>query len=199
NGPKPDSKNASYDKGKVYLEVKNLNMNIDGANDDSDEDIKNLLIECISSIILLDKYPQCSIIIRCLIIQNDGGCLGATLTCISLALVKAQILMRDMIISININSILCPKTKKIFHFVDLDSLTEKYYASKFEMNTITLGICLNLDTVCFLHGTGSFFTRETLADVFSFAECACRSLGNEIKKILKNYVFKNKQKKQIDS
>ncbi|SBT32268.1 hypothetical protein POVWA2_008660 [Plasmodium ovale wallikeri] len=187
-GPKPDSKNATYDKGKVFLEVKNLNMNITGTSDKTDEDIKNLLIECISSVILLDRYPQCSINIKCLIIQNDGGCLSAALTCISLSLIKAQIQMRDIIISININSIVCPNTKRVFHLVDLDKLEEKYYGSKYEMNVITLGMCLNLGTVCFFHGSGSFFNNKSLAEVIGYAECACRSLGFEIKKTLKNYM-----------
>ncbi|SCM04972.1 3' exoribonuclease, putative [Plasmodium chabaudi adami] len=191
-GPKPDSKNTTYDKGKVLLEVKNLNMDISEASDKSDEDIKNLLIECISNIIILEKYPQCSITIKCLIIQNDGGCLSAALTCISLALVKAQIQMRDMIISITINSIICPNTKRVFHLVDLDKLEEKYYRSKYEMNTITLGICLNLRTVCFFHGFGSFFNNKTLAEVIGYAEGACRSLGCEIKNTLKKYIAKDK-------
>ncbi|SBT86534.1 3'exoribonuclease, putative [Plasmodium malariae] len=192
-GPKPDSKNATYDKGKVFLEIKSLSMNAFGTTDKSDEDIKNLLIECISSIILLERYPQCSINIRCLIVQNDGGCLSATLTCISLALTKAQIQMRDLIISININSLICPNTRRVFHLVDLDALEEKYYGSKCQMNTITLGICLNLRTVCFFHGTGSFFNDKNLAQIIGYAESACRSLGCEIKKTLKNCILKKKE------
>ncbi|CRG95389.1 3'exoribonuclease, putative [Plasmodium gallinaceum] len=189
-GPKPDSKNATYNKGKVFLDIKSLNMNTYGSNEKSDDDIKSLLIECISNIIILDKYPHCSIYIKCLIIQSDGGCLSAALTCISLALIKAQIQMHDMIISINIHSIICPKTNRVYHLVDLDGLEEKYYRSKYEMNEITLGICLNLRTVCFFHGSGNFFNSKTLEEIISYAECACRSLGYEIKKILKNYILK---------
>ncbi|SPJ08336.1 3'exoribonuclease, putative [Plasmodium sp. DRC-Itaito] len=194
-GPNPDSKYATYSKGKVFLDVKSLNMNTIGAIDrERDDDIKSLLIECISNIILLEKYSQCSIKIKCLIIQDDGGCLSATLTCISLALIKAQIQMKDIIISININSIICPVTKKVYHLVDLDGMEEKYYQSKYEMNSITLGICLNLMTVCFYHGTGSFFNSKTLAEITSYGECACKSLGSEIKKVLKQYT-----KKRLDS
>ncbi|GAW79515.1 hypothetical protein, conserved [Plasmodium gonderi] len=192
-GPKPDSKNATYDKGKVFLEIKSLNMNIVEDNDKSDEDIRNLLIECISGIILLEQYPQCSINIKCLIIQNDGGCLSATLTCISLALINAQIKTRDIIVSININSIICPNTKRVFHLVDVDSLEEKYYGSKYEMNSITLGICLNLKTVCFFHGSGNSFNNKSLSEIISYAECACRSLGCEIKTVLKNYLMKKQE------
>ncbi|SBS93364.1 hypothetical protein PMALA_039420, partial [Plasmodium malariae] len=32
-GPKPDSKNATYDKGKVFLEIKSLSMNAFGTTD----------------------------------------------------------------------------------------------------------------------------------------------------------------------
>lgn len=32
-GPKPDSKNTTYNKGKVLLEIKNLNMEISEASD----------------------------------------------------------------------------------------------------------------------------------------------------------------------
>ncbi|CAA9986759.1 3'exoribonuclease, putative [Plasmodium knowlesi strain H] len=189
-GPKPDSKNATYDKGKVFLEIKSLNMNDDRANDESDENIKNLLLECVSSVILLDQYPQCSINIKCLIIQNDGGCLSATLTCISLALINAQIKMRDIIVSVNVNSIICPNTKRVFHLVDVDNLEEKYYGEKYDTNSITLGICLNLRTVCFFHGSGNSFNSKTLSEIISYAECACRSLGCEIKTVLKNYMAK---------
>lgn len=60
------------------------------------------------------------------------------------------------------------------------------------MNTITLGICLNLRTVCFFHGFGSFFNNKTLAEVIGYAEGACRSLGCEIKNTLKKYITKDK-------
>ncbi|ETW20892.1 hypothetical protein C923_00257 [Plasmodium falciparum UGT5.1] len=82
----------------------------------------------------------------------------------------------------------------MYHLVDLDGMEEKYYQSKYEMNSITLGICLNLKTVCFYHGTGSFFNSKTLAEITSYGECACKSLGSEIKKVLKQYT-----KKRIDS
>ncbi|SCL90831.1 3' exoribonuclease, putative [Plasmodium berghei] len=191
-GPKPDSKNTTYNKGKVLLEIKNLNMEISEASDKSDEDIKNLLMECISNIIILEKYPQCSITIKCLIIQNDGG----TNTNAGYDYIYNHSNKKNNILYIYsfilMNSIICPNTKRVFHLVDLDKLEEEYYRSKYEMNTITLGICLNLRTVCFFHGFGSFFNNKTLAEVIGYAEGACRSLGCEIKNTLKKFITKDK-------
>lgn len=194
-GPKPDVRKTTFDRGRVRLEVKSLNISPTKTDDKSEDEITNLLTDCLSNIILLNKYPQCCIHIKCLIVKGDGGCLAATLTCISLALTKAQIQTVDTVVAIHINAVRCPKTKRILHIVDLDKTEENYYKKKYEVNALTLGFCLNLKTICFFHGSGDFFNNSILAEMLHYAEGSCRSLGDEIKKVLKAYLIKHKMVK----
>lgn len=190
-GPKPENRGSYSELGRTRLRVITFHQkNYDAVYEQRDREIEGLLTEVINQIIFLEKYRGCCIYIRCVIVIGDGGELSSVLTCISLALMKAGIELRDIISAISVCSLKCLKTNKTYNLVDLDEEELKYYKQKYEINFITLGICYNSKTVCFFNGTCPSISSSSFSEILNFAEGACRALGDMLKKSIQEHLLK---------
>lgn len=190
-GPKSENRGSYSEIGRIRLKVVTFHQkNYDTIYEQRDREIEGLLTEVLNQIIFLDRYRGCCIYIRCVIVIGDGGELSSVLTCISLALMKAGIELRDIISSISVCSLKCLKTNKTYNLVDLDEEELKYYKEKYVVNLITLGICYNSKTVCFFNGTCPSISSSSFAEILNFAEGACRALGDMLKKSIQEHILK---------
>lgn len=58
--------------------------------------LSSCIVQTFQSVILADRFPNSSVEICLLVIQNDGGLFSAAINCVSLALADARIPMRDI-------------------------------------------------------------------------------------------------------
>jgi exosome complex component MTR3 len=64
-----------------------------------ESDLSRRLTASLLPVIILDKYPKCTIIVTTTVLQDDGSCLSAAITAASMALVDARVELRDVVTS----------------------------------------------------------------------------------------------------
>ena len=62
-------------------------------------DLSRKLTEALLPVIVLDRYPKCTLVVHIAILQDDGSCLSAAITASSMALVDARVELRDLVTS----------------------------------------------------------------------------------------------------
>ncbi len=64
-----------------------------------ESDLSKNLTASLLPVMILDRYPKCTIVISVTALQDDGSCLSAAITAASMALVDAKVEIRDMVTS----------------------------------------------------------------------------------------------------
>jgi exosome complex component MTR3 len=64
-----------------------------------ESDLSRRLTASLLPVIILEKYPKCTIIVATTVLQDDGSCLSAAITAASMALVDARVELRDVVTS----------------------------------------------------------------------------------------------------
>ena len=64
-----------------------------------ESDLSRRLTAALLPVVILEKYPKCTVVVTITVLQDDGSCLSAAITAASMALVDAQIELRDVVTS----------------------------------------------------------------------------------------------------
>ena len=64
-----------------------------------ESDLSHRLTAALLPVVLLDRYPKCTVVINATVLQDDGSCLSAVITAASMALVDARVEVRDLVTS----------------------------------------------------------------------------------------------------
>mmetsp|Transcript_10728 Transcript_10728/g.27109 ORF Transcript_10728/g.27109 Transcript_10728/m.27109 type:complete len:312 (+) Transcript_10728:101-1036(+) len=64
-----------------------------------ESDLSKRLTASLLPVMILEKYPKCTIVLSVTVLQDDGACLSAAITASSMALVDARVHVRDMVTS----------------------------------------------------------------------------------------------------
>jgi exosome complex component MTR3 len=64
-----------------------------------ESDLSRRLTAALLPVVILEKYPKCAVVVNITVLQDDGSCLSAAITAASMALVDAQIELRDVVTS----------------------------------------------------------------------------------------------------
>ena len=84
-------------------------------------DLSRKLTEALLPVVVLEKYPKCTVVVNTTILQDDGSCLSAACTAASMALVDARVELRDLITSCTVAVVEKQKKKKNNSSNDNDS------------------------------------------------------------------------------
>ena len=75
-----------------------------------ESDLSRRLTASLLPVIILEKYPKCTIIVTTTVLQDDGSCLSAAITAASMALVDARVELRDVVTSCTVAVVENPNT-----------------------------------------------------------------------------------------
>ena len=64
-----------------------------------ESDLSRRLTAALLPVVILEQYPKCTVVVTITVLQDDGSCLSAAITAASMALVDAQIELRDVVTS----------------------------------------------------------------------------------------------------
>jgi exosome complex component MTR3 len=64
-----------------------------------ESDLSRRLTASLLPVLILEKYPKCTVIVTTTVLQDDGSCLSAAITAASMALVDARVELRDVVTS----------------------------------------------------------------------------------------------------
>mmetsp|Transcript_26403 Transcript_26403/g.56684 ORF Transcript_26403/g.56684 Transcript_26403/m.56684 type:complete len:343 (-) Transcript_26403:1591-2619(-) len=64
-----------------------------------ESDLSRQLTAALLPVVILKRYPKCSVVVNTLVLQDDGSCLSAAITAASMALVDARVELRDVVVS----------------------------------------------------------------------------------------------------
>ncbi|KDO24052.1 hypothetical protein SPRG_10840 [Saprolegnia parasitica CBS 223.65] len=70
---------------------------LDASMNDLELEYGNLMRQALAPSLLLEKLPKCQLSVHAVVLESDGGDLGAAITCASLALVDAGVEMIDVV------------------------------------------------------------------------------------------------------
>ena len=62
-------------------------------------DLSHSLTAALLPVVILERYPKCTVVLDVTVLQDDGSCLSAAITAASMALVDARVELRDMVTS----------------------------------------------------------------------------------------------------
>ena len=131
---------------------------------DDEKDLSNAVDEALSRSVRLGLYPKSVININILVIQADGGVLGAAITCASLAIVRAGIECFDVVPACT--------AMRIGKHIALDPGFEEEIGGDAEM---TLAYLPNLDRIAHVMQSGRLLGSQSM-DAIDLCVDGCRLL-----------------------
>jgi exosome complex component MTR3 len=64
-----------------------------------ESDLSRRLTAALLPVLILEKYPKCTIVVNATVLQDDGSCLSAAILAASMALVDGRVELRDLVTS----------------------------------------------------------------------------------------------------
>mmetsp|Transcript_53619 Transcript_53619/g.109747 ORF Transcript_53619/g.109747 Transcript_53619/m.109747 type:complete len:348 (-) Transcript_53619:239-1282(-) len=64
-----------------------------------ESDLSRKMTAALLPVVVLERYPKCTVVVNLTVLQDDGSCLSAAITAASMALVDAQVELRDVVTS----------------------------------------------------------------------------------------------------
>jgi len=163
-GPRQTNKSEFNEKCKLQCEFKYATFASKRERktyqQDKDEKEKsNLMVQALEDSILLHKFPKSVIDINVLVIECDGGALGAAITCASMALADAGIQIYDCVaacsaVLIDSNIILDPTDSEeskstasilVAHMPSLNEVTQLFECGQVEFSKAQEAVDLCID------------------------------------------------------
>ncbi|XP_070576953.1 exosome complex component MTR3-like [Ptychodera flava] len=135
-----------------------------------DKDVSLTLQQALEPAVCLDKYPRAQIDIFISVLQNDGGVLGASITCASVALADAGIDMFDVVVGCTL--------RQAGEVAILDPTYEEEYDSKDEGDnngSIVVGLLPSMNQISVLIQSGDLDNEVSQQGIRSCIEGCMRT------------------------